>query len=140
MSVQAHATARTAARSRLATLRGSSALLLLALFAGAALISGFTILRGGAPFDEGLVLQAARRVTEGQLPYRDFLWAYGPAQPYVLGAWFDALGPSLLAWRIPRVLLDAGVATTVYALVRREVSLPLALAAWLAAADRKSVV
>ena len=134
MSVQAHATARTAARSRLATLRGSSALLLLALFAGAALISGFTILRGGAPFDEGLVLQAARRVTEGQLPYRDFLWAYGPAQPYVLGGLFDVLGPSLLSWRIPRVLLDAGVATTVYALVRREVSLPLALAAWLAAA------
>ena len=33
--------------------------LLAALFAGAAAISGFTILQGGAPFDEGIVLQAA---------------------------------------------------------------------------------
>ena len=56
----------------------------LALFFGAALIAGFTALNGIDPFDEGLVLAAARRVTEGQVPYADFTWAYGPAQPYLL--------------------------------------------------------
>jgi hypothetical protein len=53
----------------------------LGLFAGAALISGFTILRELDPFDEGLALQAARRVAGSELPYRDFLWSYGPGQP-----------------------------------------------------------
>ena len=48
-------------------------LVLAALFAGAALISGFSMLRQVDPFDEGLVLQAARRVSQGQTPYRDFL-------------------------------------------------------------------
>ncbi len=108
--------------------------LLAVLFAGAAAISAFTILRGGAPFDEGLVLQAARRVADGQLPYRDFLWPYGPAQPYAFGASFELLGPSLLWWRVLRVACDAGVALMVWILVRREASPRLALAGWLAAA------
>lgn len=109
--------------------------LLAALFAGAAAISAFTILRPAAPFDEGIVLQAARRVADGQIPYRDFDWAYGPLQPYLLGGAFEALGgPSLLVWRILRVLCDAGVATLVYVLVRREAPHRLALVAWLATA------
>jgi hypothetical protein len=105
-----------------------------ALLVGAALISGFTILRGGAEFDEGVVLAAAGRVADGQVPYADFLWPYGPAQPYVLGAWFELLGPSLMSWRILRVACDAAVALTVYWLVRRETSPRLALVAWLVAA------
>jgi len=113
---------------------GRAALPLLGLFAGAALISGFTIWRGGAEFDEGVVLAAAARVANGELPYRDFLWPYGPAQPYALGAWFDLFGPSLMSWRVLRVLCDAAVATTVYALVRRDAPPWLALVAWLTAA------
>ena len=114
--------------------RRSSLLPLFGLFAGAALISGFTLLRGGAEFDEGVVLAAAARVANGEVPYRDFLWPYGPAQPYILGVWFEAFDPSLLSWRVLRVLCDAAVATTVYALVRREAPPWLALAAWLTAA------
>ena len=106
----------------------------LALFAGAALISGFTILRVGAAFDEGLVLQAARRVADGELPYRDFQWAYGPADAYLLGGWFKAFGVSLLSWRILRVLCDAAVAVLVYYLVRRGAPRWIALLAWLATA------
>ena len=109
-------------------------LLYIALFAGAALISGFTILRGLDPFDEGLMLQAARRVAEGQEPYRDFLWAYGPAQPLLLGGLFKAFGVSLVQWRVLRALTDAAVAVLVYAFVRREASPRLALAGWLCAA------
>jgi hypothetical protein len=104
------------------------------LFAGAVLISGFTLLRGIEPFDEGLTLQAARRVAAGQLPYSGFLWAYGPAHIYLLGALFKAFGTSLLWWRIIRVLVDAGVALLVFAIVRREAPMRVALVAWLVAA------
>jgi hypothetical protein len=104
------------------------------LFVAGVLISGFTILRGVEPFDEGLTLQAARRVAGGQVPYSDFLWAYGPAHLYLLGGLFKAFGTSLLWWRIVRVLVDAGVALVVFAIVRREAPLRVALVSWLAAA------
>jgi hypothetical protein len=104
------------------------------LFAAAAAISGFSMLRGIDPFDEGLMLQAARRVADGQLPYRDFLWSYGPAQPYLLGGLFQVFDVSLLQWRVVRVLADAGVAVLVYAVVAREAGQRFALAGWLVAA------
>jgi len=103
------------------------------LFAAGLLISGFTILRGVEPFDEGLTLQAARRVADGQMPYRDFLWAYGPAHPFLLAGAFKALGTSLLWWRIIRVVVDAAVAIVVFAIVRREAPRRVALIAWLVA-------
>src|SRR5918911_5424051 len=93
-------------------------LLPLALFAGAALVSGFTALRGIDPFDEGLVLQAARRVGDGQVPYRDFLWSYGPAQPYLLGGLFQLLGTSLVQWRLIRVAAVALTALLVFVIAR----------------------
>src|SRR5918992_846727 len=111
-----------------------AALLTAGVFAGGVLISGFTVLRELDPFDEGLVLQAARRVAEGQMPYRDFLWSYGPGQPYLLGALFEALGTSLVHWRVVRVLADAGVALAVFVLLRREAGPWPAAVAWLAAA------
>src|SRR5207237_740233 len=104
------------------------------LFAAGVAISAFTIRRNLDPFDEGLMLQAARRVAEGELPYRDFLWSYGFAQPLLLAGLFKAFGVSLLSWRVVRVLVDAGVALVVFGLVRREAPLPVALVAWLAAA------
>jgi hypothetical protein len=106
----------------------------LLLFAAGVVISGFTILRGVEPFDEGLTLQAARRVADGQLPYRDFLWAYGPAHPYLLAGLFKLFGTSLLWWRVIRVLVDAGVALLVFEIVRSRAPVRVALAAWLAAA------
>jgi hypothetical protein len=105
------------------------------LFAGALLISAFTLRRGGAEFDEGLVLQAAARIADGQAPYADFAWPYGPAHPYLLGWSFDLLDPSLIGWRVLRSLVDAAVAVTVYVLARRQGAPPwLALAGWLTAA------
>ena len=104
------------------------------LFVGGVAISGFTLLRGVDPFDEGLALQAARRVAQGQVPYRDFLWAYGPAQIYLLGGLFKLVGTSLLQWRIVRALVDGGVALTAFVLLRREAGPGVALAGWLAAA------
>jgi hypothetical protein len=104
------------------------------LFLAGVLISGFTILQGIDPFDEGIALQAARRVSEGQTPYADFVWAYGPANPYLLAGLFKVFGVSLLQWRILRVLADAAVALVVYVLLRRFASPRVALLGWLAAA------
>jgi hypothetical protein len=86
------------------------------------------------PHDEGLVLQAAARVADGQLPYRDFYANYAPAQYFLIGGLNLAFGPSLVTWRVVRVLLDATVAVLAYALARRDAPEPLALGAWLAVA------
>ncbi len=104
------------------------------LWFAAALISGFTIRRYLEPFDEGLLLQAATRMADGQWPYRDFGWAYGPGQATVVAAAFKAFGPSLIWWRLLRVAADATVALLVWALARREAGPRWALAGWLAAA------
>src|SRR3954451_12250114 len=104
------------------------------LFAAGLLISGFTIRRGLDPFDEGLTLDAARRIADGQMPYSDFLWAYGPAHVYLLAGLFKAFGVSLMWWRVVRVIVDASVAIVVFALVRREAPAPWAVGGWLVAA------
>ncbi|MBN1530592.1 MAG: hypothetical protein JW895_16130 [Thermoleophilaceae bacterium] len=104
------------------------------LFLAAAALTAVTALWGINPHDEGLALQQAARVMDGDLPYRDFYCNYGPGQPYLLGLLDSALGPSLLTWRIVRVLLDATVALLAYVLARRHASEPLALGAWLAVA------
>ncbi|HEV2875312.1 MAG TPA: hypothetical protein VGW14_09195, partial [Thermoleophilaceae bacterium] len=105
----------------------------LALLLGfGALLSALTILDGINPHDEGLVLQAAARVADGELPYRDFYANYGPGQYYLAGGLDAVFGPSLLAWRIVRVALDALVGVFAYALVRRDAPEPFALGAWVA--------
>ena len=77
------------------------------LLAAAAALSGFTILRGYGPHDEGLMLAWARRIADGQWPYRDFWSNYAPGQPLLLAALVKLFGPSLLWWRIVRVAVDA---------------------------------
>ena len=104
------------------------------LFGLGAFLSAITIAWGINPNDEGLALQQAARVADGQLPYRDFYCNYGPGQPFLLGALDAVFGPSLLTWRVVRVALDATVGVLAYALARRDAPEPLALVAWLAAA------
>lgn len=107
----------------------------LALFAGGLAISGVTILNGIQPNDEGLMLQAAARIAHGEVPYRDFWWFYPPGQSYLLGGLWALFGPSLLTWRIVRVLLDATVALLAWRLARRGgASPPVALGVWLVSA------
>jgi hypothetical protein len=105
------------------------------LFLGALVISGITLLDGIQLNDEGLMLEAARRIAGGQVPYSDFWWFYPPGQPYLLGGLWELFGPSLLPWRILRVLCDASVAVLAWSLARRGGASPrLALAVWLASA------
>jgi hypothetical protein len=110
-------------------------ILIALLFGGAAVISGITLLQAIQPNDEGLMLQAAARIADGQVPYSDFWWFYPPGQSYLLGGLWELFGPSLLTWRIVRVLCDATVAVLVWMLARRGgAGDKLALAAWLMAA------
>lgn len=104
------------------------------LFAGAALLSAITILDGVQPNDEGLMLQAAARIADGEVPYQDFWWYYPPGQPYLLAGLWEAFGPSLVVWRVVRVLTDATVAVLAYELARRRAPGWLPLLVWLAAA------
>ena len=105
------------------------------LFLGAALISALTLLDGVQPNDEGLMLQAAARIADGQVPYSDFWWFYPPGQPYLLALLGKLFGPSLLAWRIVRLTCNAAVAVLAWALARRGGAPPwAALGAWLASA------
>jgi hypothetical protein len=79
----------------------------------AALLSASTVWWGLGPHDEGLMLQAARRIGDGQWPYRDFWWNYGPGQPLLLAPF----GGSLVAWRVVRLILNATVAWLAYRIV-----------------------
>ncbi|MCW2999507.1 MAG: hypothetical protein JWN65_3056, partial [Solirubrobacterales bacterium] len=109
------------------------------LLLGGALLAAVALRDGVAPHDEGLMLAWAQRVSDGQLPYRDFWCNYGPGQPLALGALTAVVGPSLLAWRIVRVLVGAIAAWLAYRLVADETrELPggghWALGAWAASA------
>jgi hypothetical protein len=106
----------------------------LALFAAAALICGAAAMVGIQPNDEGLMLQAAARIADGEVPYRDFWWFYPPGQPALLGGLWAAFGPSLLTWKVVRALACGAVALLAWRLARRGGAPPwAALAAWGAA-------
>ncbi|MFM8883697.1 MAG: hypothetical protein ACKOH7_02690, partial [Solirubrobacterales bacterium] len=93
-------------------------------------VCSVTALRGIQPNDEGLMLQAAARIASGELPYRDFWWFYPPGQPYLLAGLWKLSGPSLLDWRILRVIANAVVALMAWRLALRRSTPPLALLAW----------
>jgi hypothetical protein len=103
------------------------------LWVAAAAISGFTLRRYLGPLDEGILMQAATRMADGQWPWQDFAWSYGPGEPLVVMLLGKAFGSSLLWWRLLRVAADATAAVLVYALVRDRRP-RWALAAWAAAA------
>jgi hypothetical protein len=102
----------------------------LLLFVLSAAVSAITVYKGLQPNDEGLMLQAGRRIAQGQVPYSDFWWYYPPGQPYLLGGLWSLFGPSLLTWRVVRVLCDAAVGVLAYALARREAGPGVSLLAW----------
>src|ERR687888_935334 len=77
---------------------------------------------------------ATARVADGDWPYRDFWWNYGPGQPLLLAALQPLTGgPSLLVWRLVWVVEVATIALLVFLLVLRAGRLPWAIAAWAAA-------
>ncbi len=82
-------------------------------------------------YDEGLIVTSALRITEGELPYKDFWSMYSPGQFYVLAFFFELFGKSILAERILSILIRAGLLVCVYCYARRAGSAFLAVFCWL---------
>jgi hypothetical protein len=122
--------ARPVARARV----GGGVWLAVGLWLAAAAISAFTMRRYLDALDEGILLQAVSRIAAGQWPYADFGWAYGPGHPLLMAGVWETFGPTVVAWRVVRVLADATIAVLVWWLVAREAGPRWALFAWLAAA------
>ena len=71
------------------------------------------------PLDEGLLLQAAARIADGQWPYGTSGWAYGPGQPCCSARSASCSGrPSVAWWLRPARGADAAIALLAFQLVR----------------------
>lgn len=100
-------------------MRGPSALGAIVLFA---LAAGYYALGIQLPigwFDEGMIVYPSWRVTQGEIPYREFRQLYGPSLFFLNGALFRWLGEDLLAVRASMVVIKAVIALLVYAVTCR---------------------
>ena len=69
--------------------------------------------------DEGTLITAAVRVSEGQLPFRDFFEVMGPGTFYWLALFFKLLGTTWLATRICLLFTTLGITLLLFYLARR---------------------
>jgi hypothetical protein len=99
--------------------RPRTAWIFVGLFLGAMLFQLIVIQRRLGVYDESLELYCAAHVLKGQVPYRDFWTMYGPAQFYVLAAFFKVLGISVWVGRLYDALVRAGLACVCFALTNR---------------------
>jgi hypothetical protein len=75
--------------------------------------------------DEGILLEGAQRVTEGQLPGRDFLECIGPGSFYWMAGFFHLFGTSITTARGLLLGTGVGVALAVFHLARRANAHPI---------------
>ncbi len=69
--------------------------------------------------DEGTLINGAVRVTEGQVPFRDFFEVMGPGTFYWLADFFKLFGTNLLATRIALMLTTVIMTLLIYFLSTR---------------------
>jgi dolichyl-phosphate-mannose-protein mannosyltransferase len=91
----------------------------LLVFAGAAALLFLFSSRIVNVFDEGIELTGAMQTMAGQVLHRDFYYNYGPAQLYLLAGLFKLFGPSVLVERLTDISACAGLAATLYVMVRK---------------------
>jgi hypothetical protein len=84
-------------------------------------------------FDEGIIVYGAQRVTQGELPYRDFFILYSPGQLYTVAGLFSTFGRTIMVERWWDVIVRSLLALTIYAIAARLASRRAALVAWLLA-------
>jgi hypothetical protein len=78
--------------------------------------------------DEGIYLDGALRVMNGQAPYRDFFVHTGPGTYWIYAAVFRMLGPSLTHARLPVICEIAAIAAAVFFLTANLTSYGFGLA------------
>lgn len=69
--------------------------------------------------DEGIILQGASRILDGQIPYRDFFTFYTPGSFYLVAAIFRLFGNSFVVARISLAVAGAACSVITYLLCRR---------------------
>lgn len=69
-------------------------------------------------YDEGYILYAAKRVLEGQIPYKDFHFAYTPLSLYITALSFKVLGVSVLSGRILMIIINIAGVYVIYLLLK----------------------
>jgi hypothetical protein len=69
--------------------------------------------------DEGIVLQGAERILDGQLPYRDFFSFYTPGSFYLVAWLFQIFGDSFTVARMSVAVVGATCSVVTYVLSRR---------------------
>jgi hypothetical protein len=77
--------------------------------------------------DEGIVVQGAQRILDGQLPYRDFFSFYTPGSFYLTALLFTVFGDSLLVARTALVFFGAMFPVFTYVLAHRTCSRHISL-------------
>src|SRR5215813_3965965 len=77
--------------------------------------------------DEGIVLQGAHRILDGQLPYRDFFTFYTPGSFYLTAALFKVFGDSILVARSALMFFGASFTVIAYSLAKRACTHAIAL-------------
>jgi hypothetical protein len=95
-----------------------------ALAWGAIVIASLCLIAPGAwreinVYDEGVSVYGAMRVAGGEVPYRDFWTIYAPGDLYLLAALLKLCGSHLIVERHAWVVLEAILATLVFAIGRR---------------------
>ncbi len=56
--------------------------------------------RGFIPHDEGWIINPAQRITQGDIPYKDFHYIYTPGVAYIISLGFTIFGTSVLTSRL----------------------------------------
>ncbi len=69
--------------------------------------------------DEGTLIDGAVRITEGQVPFRDFFEVMGPGTFYWLAMFFKLFGTTWIATRISLIVTLVVTALLIYFLTRR---------------------
>jgi hypothetical protein len=69
--------------------------------------------------DEGFFLMAARLVSNGLTPYRDFFFIHAPAIPYFFGTWFRLFGPGWYTARVLSALITIVIGMVLFEHLRR---------------------
>ncbi len=79
----------------------------------------FVSLRGILFYDEGYILYGAKRILEGQIPYKDFHFAYTPASLYLTALSFKIFGISVLSGRILMIIVNGVGVFVAYILLKQ---------------------
>ena len=84
-----------------------------------------------APYDEGVIIVGAERVMKGQVPYKDFLTVYGPAQIYTLAALFKTFGITTTVERIYDIAIKSLLSLFIFLIIRLLSSNKTAIVGWI---------